>query len=483
MALFTLQKLNSAKEAGALEDFIEKAITGHDVISLNNNELLFKSENPELTSLKIQVHIEGESPIDLTPKRKKYSGFAKIIVNHGVSRLWDNPVQLDDNFDKKVLGEYFDEDVKEYARWAAIHGVSWVYYNNGNPLMFKATEFIPLLDEWDSSIQAGIRFWQLGTGDSDAPMFIQLYEMDGITMWKKMGDEMVPIDADRNPVSAPVQMPYSQDVVTFPAGAQFTQASPRKADIFPIVPYYFNPQRASEFSRDVKEAITYYEIKDTVYSDTSIREPNVRYTISGYGGDAKAMRQMVEKSQKLGFIADRRLEGDARVDVQAFEPPYLSHREALEQAETAIFMWAQFTNPKVLMTGGVTAKAIALALQREDAKMVGVEGCARRFMRGFLTVAGAKSSRITFKHKRPSDDLQVAQMLTMIPNLPDEWHVKLNPAIPQEMQGDIITDMEAQALGQSKADITAFEVKLKEVELKLKMKELLEAQGGDGEDE
>ena len=474
-----LSELQAAKDKGDLEQFILEAVASHPVETFKRQSKMYAAENPDLTALKIRVTVgtgENSETIDLSPKRKKYSGFGKIIVSHGVSRIHDNPVQIalsvpkntesekqraareqnDRDRLKAVLGKNFNKQLVKSAEIAAVNGVSWTYAIDGT--IFKASEFVPIYADWDGKLQAGIRFWQVGDADK-AVKYYQLYEIEGVTAWKKTpsGDELQPIDSERNPVVTTVQIPHRQTVDRLPSGQSF-RATPNNPAVFPVIPRYFNRQRTTEFTKDVWEAVTYYEIKDTVYSDKSIREPNVRYTITGYGGDIKNLAETVRKMQDSGILADRRLDGESSVSVQAFELPYLSHKEALEMTETAIFMWAQYTNPKVLVTGGVTAKAIALALQREDAKMVGVEDMAREYVENYLAVFGVTASRIMFKHVRPSDDMQTAQILQiMLPDLPPKYRVILCPAVPAEMHDEIIRYMEDYEQGMTEEDREDYE--------------------------
>ncbi|MCL2856192.1 MAG: phage portal protein [Oscillospiraceae bacterium] len=462
--MVTVQDLEKVRSDNKLEKFIIETISAHNVSALEKNMLYYEGKNPYLTKLKIEVELADGNVLDLTPKAKIYSAFAQIIIDHGVSRLWDNPVQLDDNIDREILGVNFDEDVHEYARMAAIHGVSWVFYNNGAPIMFPATDFIPLPDEWDGEVRAGIRFWQI---DPKKPMVIQLYEMDGFIEWRKEDgkDQLTPVDAAGAPTPKATKRSYRTNKPVGGQGYVETTAETPGAEYaeFPVVPYYPNPKRTSELTGPVKSSINFYDEKNTVYSDEIIMEKGFMWSVSGYGGQAKDLTELVEKARKLRIIADRRLDGDAQIDVSTTEAPYLSHKEAMDAAEAAIFRDARIMNPNVLMSGGVTTVAIRAAMQREDKKMVGVETEARRFVRRLLKVAGVESKLIAFKHRTLVNELEIVQMLAQgVSDLPFEYQVKLNPAIPADMQQGIIDAKAKEQLAYDEAAIAEIERKMAE---------------------
>ena len=107
------------------------------------------------------------------------------------------------------------------------------------------------------------------------------------------------------------------------------------------------------------------------------------------------------------------------------------------------------------------AKAITLALQREDAKMVGVEEEARLFSERFLQVHDITPEYVMFKHKRPTDNEQMARVInTMVPDLPFRYRVMLCPEIPAEMHDEIIEYQAAFENGMTDKDKADYEQRL-----------------------
>ena len=86
---------------------------------------------------------------------------------------------------KEMLGNKFDSDLKSLAYNALIHGVSFGFWNVDRLHVFPLTEFVPLWDEDDGSLRAGIRFWQI---DKNKPTIAVLYEENGYTKYKSKND-------------------------------------------------------------------------------------------------------------------------------------------------------------------------------------------------------------------------------------------------------------------------------------------------------
>lgn len=83
---------------------------------------------------------------------------------------------------KKKLGKHFDHVLKEAAYHALIHGCSYLFWDMDRVYEFSALEFLPLVDENDGSLRAGVRFWQL---DDSKPLNAVLYEEDGFTKYRR----------------------------------------------------------------------------------------------------------------------------------------------------------------------------------------------------------------------------------------------------------------------------------------------------------
>ena len=79
---------------------------------------------------------------------------------------------------KRALGPHFDHDLQTVAYNALIHGVSFGFWNGEHLYDFPLTEFVPLWDEHNGTLRAGVRFWRIAP---NRPMTCVLYEEDGYT--------------------------------------------------------------------------------------------------------------------------------------------------------------------------------------------------------------------------------------------------------------------------------------------------------------
>ena len=99
---------------------------------------------------------------------------AKETTENGVSKSVDTT--------KEALGPHFDTDLYTAAYFALIHKISFVMWNLDHAEIFPFTQFVPLWDEEDGSLKAGIRYWSL---DWDhRPVTAVLYEIDGYTKYR-----------------------------------------------------------------------------------------------------------------------------------------------------------------------------------------------------------------------------------------------------------------------------------------------------------
>ena len=109
-----------------------------------------------------------------------------IFITQAVQYLLGNGVTFTNDETKEKLGKNFDKRVKE-ALTAALNGsVSFGFYNNGTVNVFALTEFVPMYDEENGALRAGIRFWQIA---DNKPLRVTLYEEDGYTEYTKKDSE------------------------------------------------------------------------------------------------------------------------------------------------------------------------------------------------------------------------------------------------------------------------------------------------------
>ena len=123
--------------------------------------------------------MQGRAHTDMwTANHKLASRFFGMAVDQEVSYLLGNGITFAEESTKKKLCPDFDQEVMDAARNAKIAGVSFGFWDVEHLRVFDFQEFVPLYDEENGTLKAGIRFWQVAP---DKPLRATLYEMDGFT--------------------------------------------------------------------------------------------------------------------------------------------------------------------------------------------------------------------------------------------------------------------------------------------------------------
>jgi hypothetical protein len=147
---------------------------------------------------KMLYKITGEAVKDaFSANHKCASNFFHRFVVQQTQYLLGNGVSFEDEKIKGELGgDKFDIRMKEAGRQALIAGVSYGFKNLNTVQIFKLTEFVPLIDEEDGGLKAGIRFWQI---NDSKPLRFTLYEMDGYTEYIRLEGEEPQIYREKRP--------------------------------------------------------------------------------------------------------------------------------------------------------------------------------------------------------------------------------------------------------------------------------------------
>ena len=144
----------------------------------------YDGENPTINEYeKILYDMQGKAHLDMyTANHKIASRFFGFAVDQLVNYLLGNGVTFSKGTDKKRLGRDFDQKVSLATEYAAVGGVSFGFFNLDHLEIFSVTEFVPLYDEENGALRAGVRWWQLAP---DKPLRCTLYELDGYTEYAK----------------------------------------------------------------------------------------------------------------------------------------------------------------------------------------------------------------------------------------------------------------------------------------------------------
>ena len=196
----TFQDFQAAVAAGETIDFLCQAINEHRSspeysIALDADEYEAQRNVTINEWVKFLYTMDGRKVPDYTASNNRLANnfFHRLntqrrtySLGNGVSftnvqETAENGVKKQKDTTKEFLGNDFDSMLDKAAYLALIHRVSFIFWNLDHGDVFKLTEFVPLWDEEDGSLKAGIRFWSLDW--TQRPVIVVLYEEDGYTKY------------------------------------------------------------------------------------------------------------------------------------------------------------------------------------------------------------------------------------------------------------------------------------------------------------
>ena len=194
---------------------------------------------------------------------------------------------------KEKLGKHFDHVALEAAYHALIHGRSYLFWNMDRVYEFKLTEFVPLVDEFDNTLRAGIRFWQI---DQSKPLNAILYEEDGYTKYRTSQDESGDLSEVQSKQAYKVTYQYTDNGdVLFTDEENYSR--------LPIVTMYASRLKQSTLI-GMRAAIDAYDLINSGFANDLLDCAQIYWIVENYGGmDDHDLAEFLDKL-KLNHIAN-----------------------------------------------------------------------------------------------------------------------------------------------------------------------------------
>ena len=343
-------------------DFILQAINEHKSSAMYqiavDADMYYRHLNPTIMrAQKFVYDLMGRAHVDEWSANNKIpSRYYFYFVTQGVQFLLGNGISFADDKTKERLGKNFDSVVQKAATDALNGGVSFGFWNNDHLEQFSLTEFVPLYDEENGALAAGIRFWQVA---SDKPLRATLYEMDGYTEYiRREGEDITTLQEKR---------PYIQIVAQSEAsGVEILDGQNYPG--FPIVPL-FNTNRQSELVGS-RETIDAYDLMASALIN-NIDDANLIYWVIRNAGGMDDM-----------------LEGDEQVDEHQIDVPFQASEVALNRLRGQLFDDFMALDVKEISAGAATATQIKAAYEPLNAKTDLFEYQVTEFINGILAIVG-----------------------------------------------------------------------------------------------
>lgn len=386
-----------------------------------------------ITVQKLLYTLSGKAiPDNYSANYKLRSAFFPIFMRQETQYLLSNGVILKNAENKKRLGRKFDNQIQELARSALVGGVAYGFWNLDHLEVFTALEFVPLLDEENGSLRAGIRFWQVA---ANKPLRATLYEPDGFTQFiRRSGKEME--------ILAPKRGYISVEASSEVDGTEILEYQNYPG--FPIIPMYGNRARQSELVGQ-REAIDCYDLIKSGFSDTVDDASIIYWTISNAGGmDEIDMARFKETMRRIGVgLVD---DDGAKAEAHTLTIPVEAREALLSRLSDDLYRDFQMLDTTKIQGGQKTATEITAAYQQMDNKVDEFEYCVGDFLYQLFALIGIDDDP-TFTRSKIVNQLEQTQMVLLAASyLDDETILSKLPWLTQEEIANILKRKSAEEL-------------------------------------
>ena len=370
------------KTQESLIEWVRQAINYHvsskEYKEAETAEEYFKRRNVTILEFqKLLYTVSGKAiPDNYSANFKLRSNFFNYFITQMNQYLLSNGVTWENESTGDKLGEDFDRMVLTAGRYALTHRVSFGFFNLDHVEVFSYLEFVPLYDEENGALRAGIRFWQI---DPTKPLRATLYEEDGYTeyIWRQGASGEVLIE--KRPYKIIMRSTEAEEIIY--DGENYPS--------FPIVPFFgLNKQSELEGRR---ESIDCYDLIRSGFANNVDEASYIYWAIQGAGGMKDMdLAKFVERMKTLHAALVN--EEGARAEPNSIEAPYQSRVALLEELKTELYENFMALNVSDIASGAVTATQIKASYEPLNMKTSDYEYCVIDFIKGILQIAGIEDN-------------------------------------------------------------------------------------------
>lgn len=368
-------------------------------------EQYYRGLNPKIMHYqKVLYDLRGKAHADAwSANHKIASNFFNFAVTQENQYLLGNGAMFGKGDTKQRLsgGEKemhsnryeFDSQLQKAGKEALIGGVSFGFWNYDHLDVFSLTEFVPLYDEMDGALKAGIRWWQVA---EDKPLRATLYEIDGYTDYvAQNGSEIKSADDGGKRPYIIKRRGDAKDV------ADKTEVfEGDNYPTFPIVPLYGNDKKQSELVGRQGTLDAFDLLNSNLVNN--VDEGNYIYwAITNCGGmDDEDDQKFIERMKTVHVAhVDGDGSGGAKVEAHTVETPFQASDTAISTIKTRLYEDFQCLNVADLSAAAKTATEIRAAYQPLDSKADMYEYCVIDFVQKILAIAGIEDE-VSFKRSK-----------------------------------------------------------------------------------
>ena len=361
------------------------------------------------------------------------SNFFHRLNTQRVSYSLGNGVTFDTDGVKEKLGIKFDTDLSELAGYALKHGVSFGFWNLDRLHVFPLTEFVPLWDESDGSLRAGIRYWSIDW--KRKPVYAVLYEEDGYTKYKSRGKSGLTLE-EMEP-----KRTYRQTVAHTDAGGDEVIGEENYSAL-PIVPLYGNKQHQSTLV-GMRAAIDSYDLIQSGFANDVTDCAQIYWLLGNALGMNDDEIQHFMDRLRFSHVAVADMDNSS-VTPYTQEPPYNAREAYLNRIANSIYRDFGAFNPEDVAAGDVTATQIRAAYQAQDEEADAFEYQIIECVQQILALQGLEGTP-QFSRNRVANQLEEVNMVVSEAQwLDDETVLDLLPNVTPDMKQAILERKDVQ---------------------------------------
>lgn len=389
-----------------LKDFIISAINEHKTSDAYKwaveGEAYDKQENTTITKYrKLLYTVSGVAvPDNFSANHQLPSSFYNRFNVQENQYLLGNGVNFTKSDTKDKLGtkkKAFDTQIQKAGKKALTHGVSFGFFNLDHIDIFELLEFVPILDEEDGSMKAGIRFWQI---DNMKPLRVTFYEIDGYTEYiRRRDDPGLVVFRKKRPY---VLKTRSSDV----DGTEIYDGENYSG--FPIVPLWGNQDHICKI-KSWQPKIDCYDLIESGFANDVDDASLIYWTISNAGGMddidlAKFIQHM--KTVHAATVDD----DGAKAEAHTLDVPVQARETYLTRLEKDLIKDTMALDTEAIANGSATATAIRASYEPLNQKTDDFEYCVIEFIQGILELAGLEDDP-SFKRSTIVNQSEETQMV------------------------------------------------------------------------
>ena len=362
---------------------------------------------------KFVYNLYGKAVPDIwSPNHKISCHYYRYFIIQEVLFLLGNGVSFTDDATKERLGKDFDRKVTQAAIDALNGGEVYGFWNNDHVEVFALYDpvskayFMPLKDEENGFVRAGIRFWQLA---DNKPQRYTLYEEDGYTDYiKRTGEEMEQLSPKKD---------YKQAKYSSKATGLIGIANDGNYPGFPIVPLY-NVGQKSELEGN-QESIDALDLMMSGLVNNIDNAELVYWIIKNAGGmDDLDDQRFVERLKTMHVV---HLEGEEEVDAHQVSVPFEASDAAIEKLRSELFDNFMALDVKAIAGGANTATQIKASYEPLNSKTDLFELQVTDFINGILALAGIEDTPSYTRSMIVNKQEEVQNLLTAAEHLSEDY--------------------------------------------------------------